>query len=119
MLSAQASLLPCDTDGQAKDMAFFTDSEFHNLYWQAAESGTVFVEYNRVELRFVQCILAGEDDREFAFPNPRVSLTLVGERMGCPSIHLEFDTTESRDEILDGLRVLRCGASMLFTQWTR
>lgn len=38
------------------------------------------------------------------------------KKIGYSSVFIELDTKEARDDILDGLRVLRCGASMLFQQ---
>ena len=43
-------------------------------------------------------------------------LTIHGERMGYRDLHLEVESSQARDELLDGLRILRCNTSELFKQ---
>ena len=110
-------------DGSAVPVALVADAKFSMLYWQDADLGTTLMEgYSCAEMRFVQEVLAGADgfDAEGGQPCPTgledCTLTLQGNKMVSGPLRLELDTTECRDEMLDGLRVLRCLHSILFTQ---
>ena len=68
-------------------------------------------------MRFIQEVIAGEDDALWDFGTKgRKCLTILGQRLHHSHIRLELDTEDSRNEILDGLRILRSKQSMLFVQ---
>lgn len=117
-------------------MAFFLDREFDNLVWQPERKGAVLKPgYSRVELRFVHRIVAGEDDRLLVLADPTkgggpteeekearrrcclcLHMSAHARKKGYSSIYMELDTEAARNDMLDGLRVIRCAASMLFQQ---
>lgn len=105
---------------EAEKIVMFTDARFLNLYFQDEEHGTVLAPgYNTIEMRYVTHIYAGTDGfHGFAPPPGRADfcLTIHGERMGYRDLHLELDNARARDELLDGLRLLRCDTSELFKQ---
>ena len=105
---------------EAEKIVIFTDAKFLNLYFQDEEHGTVLAPgYNSIEMRYVTHIYAGSDGfHGFAPPPGRADfcLTIHGERMGYRDLHLELDNSKARDDLLDGLRLLRCNTSELFKQ---
>lgn len=114
-------------DSTSTLMAFFLDRQFENLFWQAEVRGSVLKPgYSRIELRYVHRIFAGEEDQVLRkatrVPNDKLSLCLSlhmsphYRKQGYLPVFIELDTQEARDDMLDGLRILRCGASMLFQQ---
>lgn len=124
-----------------EDKVIFSDEKYENLYWQKKEFGSVLDEsYGKVVLRYVQRIFACEEFRELRFKEAslsneegddsekdieeeeardeklRRSLILTGKRKGCKDLIIELGSTEMRNELLTGLRNMRCDASMLFQQ---
>ena len=76
-------------------------------------------EYQTFEMRFCEKIIAGVP-KLLKLPNnvdqDRV-LTFIGNKLGYKHIIIELDSSAARDELLDGLRLMRCAYSTLFTQW--
>ena len=107
-----------DDDDEPWPAALYIGPSFTALYWQDAEFGSVLRKgFRMAELRFIQEIIASEDDENWKWDGKgKRCLTINGQRLGHDHIRLELDTEESRDEILDGLRILRCEQSMLFVQ---
>jgi len=113
-----------EADGTTKVMAFFLDRDFQDLYWQEEDKGSVLKpNYSRVELRYVHKILAAEDDETCPPLNSEtisrcvsIHMSPHAKSLGYKTIFMELDTEQARNDILDGLRVLRCAASMLFQQ---
>jgi len=107
--------------GESYPAAVYIGPTFTVLYWQDAEFGSELKRgFKYAELRFVQEVIAGEDDGDWPWARTEEAgkrcLSILGQRLGHPHVRLELDTEESRDEILDGLRILRCEQSMLFVQ---
>ena len=95
----------------------FLDEAFSLFIWQAEEHGHVLqAGYGSVELRYVQKVQFGEDYEACPEGLQERVLVIAGTRMGCPDIVLELDSMAARDELIQGLRILRCADSMLFTQ---
>ena len=117
-----------------QQMAFYLDRAFADLYWQEEAKGPVLLRgYSRCELRYVAFIYAGEDDNSLleTLKLEGMAADLVeatrrrclcmrfspqGLALGYATVHMELDTERARDDILDGLRVLRCTSPMLFQQ---
>ncbi|GBG28931.1 DnaJ family protein [Hondaea fermentalgiana] len=126
-------------------VVMFADAEFRNLYWQDPYDGSVLAEgYNYVELRFVEAVLAGSHlkyqrkveflDNLLTRVDPFVCppgkddycLSLVGARLGCTlglkepnmtyCINLQCSSKQAREDLVDGLRTLRCRFSERFKQ---
>jgi len=124
-------------------MAFFMDRLFENLIWQPEERGSVLKRgYSRLEMRYVHKIYAGENDTLLKFGPKKLRQEIRNEgtekeelsddecrkrclcihvsphalRQGYSNIFMELDTREARDDMLDGLRIIRCSSSMLFQQ---
>lgn len=113
-----------ELDGSSQVMAFFLDRSYEDIFWQEESKGSVLRPgYSRVEMRYVYRIYAGEDDDEFDYPPDTVreccllmQMSPHAKSIGYKPIRIELDTEQARDDMLDGLRILRCGASMLFQQ---
>ncbi|GBG29485.1 DnaJ family protein [Hondaea fermentalgiana] len=56
------------------------------------------------------------DDKSRAARTLCIHMSPHAKKIGYSSVFIELDTPDARDDILDGLRILRCGASMLFQQ---
>lgn len=113
-----------EQQGTSEEVAMFIDSDFKNMYWQDPELGSVLREgYKYIQIRFVHEILAGTDGFECPPGRANNCLTFRGARLGCTlgidrmcDINLEVDNKQARDDIIDGLRILRCRFSELFKQ---
>ena len=114
----------------------FTDGEALRLYYQPAGTDSTQLEplrpdvENSIEMRFVQQVLFGRDDPHFkgmwkggsddqdnydgieVAPEEECRIALTGERLE-RQIYLELDSSESCNEFLQGLRVIRSEKSML------
>ena len=117
-----------------KTQLLFIDSRFLNLYLQDVEFGTVLNKgFRSIELRFVTHIYRGLDGFQEANKDVQLesiqgndwsppssvtntSLSLHGDRIGEQDWHLQLPDVESRDQLLNGLRKLRCDISALFKQ---
>jgi len=115
-------------DGTVMQVALVIDADHKNFFYQDASFGTVMREgYQKVEVRFIQEVAAGLDGFDEELEQVRCPegkegrmLTLLGAKLingkKWGAVHIELDTDEARDEMLDGLRVLRCLHSVLFQQ---
>ena len=108
---------PEEVERTSSKQVCFLDEAYTLFIWQDEKHGQVLhAGYGSVELRYVQKVLFGEDyDKAPEGLEDRV-LVIAGTRMGCPDIVLELDTVEAKEELIQGLRILRCADSMLFTQ---
>mmetsp|Transcript_20231 Transcript_20231/g.37590 ORF Transcript_20231/g.37590 Transcript_20231/m.37590 type:complete len:888 (-) Transcript_20231:358-3021(-) len=108
-------------------VVMFMDSEFKCIYWQDQQYGSVLHRSHKyVYIRFIQEVLAGNDGFDCPPGKADYCLTLHGDRLGCSlgskyinspcDIKLQVDSKEARNDILDGLRELRCRFSELFKQ---
>ena len=111
------------SNGAARLMAFFLDDKYENLLWQDHSRGAVLkLGYSRLETRFMAKIIAGEDmpklPQPIQFPLRClfIKITEHAKSLGGNNLLIEFDNEDARNDIMDGLRVFRCGNSMLFQQ---
>lgn len=91
-----------------QEKVFFIDNLYDCIYWQNQEFGSILHEgYGSVELRNVQRVFGGADGFQISSSsNPDCILNLAGPKLFNGEIHLEFDTKQARDIMLDGLRFL-------------
>lgn len=111
----------------------FIDSKFLNLYLQDEKYGTILHKnFNSIEMRFVTHIYNGRDG--FVLANNDITsscsqdipelddnsfnccLSLHGPRIGETDWHLQFCDIETKNNVLKGLRKMRCDISELFKQ---
>jgi hypothetical protein len=112
---------------EPRGVVMFMDKEFTMLFWQDKHLGATLHESHKyVMVRFMSELLAGSDGYDCPPGLADCCIAIQGSRLGCTvkgapegkvySIDLQLDSKAARDDLLDGLRLLRCKGSELFKQ---
>ena len=125
-----------------ESITLFADGSIEKIFYQDAEAETIDGEddplaapplrpdnENMTESRFIQQVVYGCDDQVlkafFGDEEPdeeggekRIDcmLAIKGKRMACGNLYIELDNVESAEKFIEGLRIIRCEASVLFQQ---
>ena len=116
-LRAGVGAIVHEPDGETWAANVYLGPAFSVLYWQDAELGpTMRLGYRWLELRYVQEVLSGEEAGGWEANAASAVLVLSGQRMVPDRLVLQLASTAERDEMVAGLRQLRCDRNVLFKQ---
>ena len=112
-----------------RKVTLFADGPVNCFYFQYAPEDPKAppqplepVAKRSVELRFVQSVIYGRDDRVLSRAlekreyEQETRLSIHGDRLHTGNLYFEMDSPEACKDLIDGLRIIRCEKSMLFSQ---